>query len=211
MQAKLLRVLQEREVEALGSNRLEQVDVRVIAATSQDLKTLVDDGKFRADLYYRLNVLPIKLAPLRERSEDIPLLCSHILNIIQQQAQIPAPELSEAASNWLINYPWPGNVRELHNRLERACVMAEGSAIEPGDLGAYDDLPSITPLPNAPTELINARRDADRHSIAMALEKAGGNKSKAAKLLGISRATLYERLKKCQAATPTDNTHTKVY
>ncbi len=211
MQAKLLRVLQEREVEALGSNRLEQVDVRVIAATSQDLKTLVDDGKFRADLYYRLNVLPIKLAPLRERNEDIPLLCSHILNIIQQQAQIPAPELSEAASSWLINYPWPGNVRELHNRLERACVMAEGSAIEPGDLGAYDDLPSIIPLPNSPTELINARRDADRHSIAMALEKTGGNKSKAAKLLGISRATLYERLKKCQETIPADNNHTKVY
>jgi transcriptional regulator with PAS, ATPase and Fis domain len=206
MQAKLLRVLQEREVEALGSNSLEQVDVRVIAATSKNLKQLVDEGEFRADLYYRLNVLPIRLAPLRDRKEDIPLLCQHMLKKIQQQAQIPALELTDSARQWLYHYSWPGNVRELHNRLERGCVMAEGSAIESEDLGAFDDLPtsetcitSFSPQPRTPSlSLSEIRLHTDKIALEQALEKTGGNKSKTAKLLGISRATLYERLKKCQ-------------
>ncbi|WP_293267300.1 sigma 54-interacting transcriptional regulator [Neptunomonas sp.] len=197
MQAKLLRVLQEREVEALGSNRLEQVDVRIIAATSGNLKQLVDEGKFRADLYYRLNVLPIRLAPLRERREDIPLLCSHILKNIHQQAQLPALALAESTLQWLLQYSWPGNVRELHNRLERGCVMAEGIAIEPEDLGAFDDLPCVNPNTLSPS-LPDTRLKAEQSALKHALRQTGGNKSSAAKLLGISRATLYERLKKCQ-------------
>lgn len=197
MQAKLLRVLQEREIEALGSNRLEQVDVRIIAATSGNLKQLVDEGKFRADLYYRLNVLPIRLAPLRERKEDIPLLCAHMLENIQQQAQIPALALTDTAQQWLLEYSWPGNVRELHNRLERGCVMAEGTAIEPADLGAFDDLPRVDLNP-LPTNLHETRLKLEQGALKEALQQTGGNKSSAAKLLGISRATLYERLKKCK-------------
>ncbi len=198
MQAKLLRVLQEREVEALGSNRLEKVDVRIIAATSRDLKSLVDSGEFRADLYYRLNVLPIRLAPLRDRLGDIPLLCAHILKNLQQQTQVPALSLSISALHWLQTYRWPGNVRELHNRLERACVMAEGDEIEPADLGAHDDLPSIPAVDtDLSTSLLQHKTDAERATLEQALNIAKGNKSQAAKLLGISRATLYARIRKC--------------
>ena len=198
MQAKLLRVLQEREVEALGSNRLEKVDVRIIAATSRDLKTLVDTGEFRADLYYRLNVLPIRLAPLRDRLIDIPLLCAHILQNLQQQTQVPALSLSPAALRWLQTYHWPGNVRELYNRLERACVMAEGNQIEPEDLGANDDLPNTQQLVDSPMLSLESQTlHAERKALLQAIERANGNKSKAAKSLGISRATLYARLKKC--------------
>ncbi|NVK40878.1 MAG: sigma 54-interacting transcriptional regulator [Oceanospirillaceae bacterium] len=193
MQAKLLRVLQEREVEALGSNRLEQVDVRVIAATAKDLRGLVDQGEFRADLYYRLNVLPIRLPPLRERHGDIPLISDRLLSRIQQQANLPALSLSQAARDWLETYNWPGNVRELHNRLERACVMAEGQAIEPGDLGADDDLPR---KPARPQQLEEIRQQTEWEALQEAIRLSGGNKSQAARRLGISRATLYEHLKK---------------
>ncbi|MFC6671336.1 sigma-54 interaction domain-containing protein [Marinobacterium aestuariivivens] len=194
MQAKLLRVLQEREVEALGSNRLEQVDVRVIAATAKDLKGLVEQGEFRADLYYRLNVLPIRLPPLRERHGDIPLISDRLLQQIQQQANLPALALSPAARAWLEQYPWPGNVRELHNRLERACVMAEGHCIEPGDLGADDDLPQqSSPRPQSLEQL---RQQTEWQALQDAIAQCGGNKSQAARRLGISRATLYEHLRK---------------
>lgn len=194
MQSKLLRVLQEREVEALGSNRLERVDVRIIAATSRDLKQLVDEGQFRADLYYRLNVLPVHLPPLRDRKEDIPLLCAHMLPMIQQQSGLPCLNLSPDALSWLINYSWPGNIRELQNRLERGCVMAEGAKIESADLGAFDDLPRLQTTQNE-TALTASRKLAETQAIEQALTKAGGNKTKAAKMLGISRATLYEKLK----------------
>ncbi|GGO86659.1 sigma-54-dependent Fis family transcriptional regulator [Marinobacterium nitratireducens] len=193
MQAKLLRVLQEREVEALGSNRLEQVDVRVIAATAKDLRGLVEQGEFRADLYYRLNVLPIRLPPLRERHGDIALISDRLLSRIQQQANLPALPLSAAARDWLEQYDWPGNVRELHNRLERACVMAEGQAIEPADLGAADDLPRQTPRPR---QLGEIRQQTEWEALQEAIRLSGGNKSQAARRLGISRATLYEHLKK---------------
>ena len=199
MQAKLLRVLQEREVEALGSNRLEKVDVRVIAATAKDMRQLVDKGEFRADLYYRLNVLPITLPPLRQRSSDIPQLSEHILRQIQHETQLPPLVLSASALQWLQQYAWPGNVRELRNRLERACVMAEGEQIEAADLGAQDDLP--TPLPeqsSRPASLKNRQQKASCEAIFEAIDACHGNKTLAAKQLGIGRATLYEQLKKCQ-------------
>lgn len=207
MQAKLLRVLQEREVEALGSNRLEKVDVRVIAATAVDLKERVEQGEFRADLYYRLNVLPIRLPPLRERATDINLIGLHLLRQIQQETQLPELELSEAARLWLERYTWPGNVRELRNRLERACVMAEGACIEPEDLGAFDDLPAQqSSIKNssddraepASATLAESRQQAECMALIKAIEQCGGNKTKAASSLGISRATLYERLKRCR-------------
>lgn len=195
IQAKLLRVLQEREVEALGSNRLQNVDVRIIAATAKDLKQLVSEGKFREDLYYRLNVLPIRLPPLRQRSQDIPLLANYLLTDIQQKAQLPELPLSSAALAWLQQYEWPGNIREMRNRLERGCVMAEGKEIQPNDMGALDD---DLPRQSAPADnsAKSARIHAEKEAIESALQQCGGNKTAAAKLLGISRATLYLWLNK---------------
>jgi len=194
IQAKLLRVIQEREVEALGSNRLEKVDVRIIAATSRNLKQLVDQGLFREDLYYRLNVLPLRLPALRDRKSDIPALCNHLLLKIAQDSGLPALELSTEAITWLQQYHWPGNVRELHNRLERACVMAELDAIYPDDLGA-DDLVQASPL-LSDESLPQIRSKAEASSLQQALEQCQHNKTRAAKLLGISRATLYNRIKR---------------
>ncbi len=193
IQAKLLRVLQEREVEALGSNRLEKVDVRIIAATSRNLKQLVDEGRFREDLYYRLNVLPLRLPSLRDRLSDIPALCSFLLTKISQDSGLPALKLSNEAISWLQQYQWPGNVRELHNRLERACVMAERDAIYPDDLGAEDLVPS--PVQYADTTLLQSRHKDELHILQQTLQQCQYNKTRAARQLGISRATLYNRLK----------------
>ena len=196
MQAKLLRVLQEREVEALGSNRLEKVDVRIIAATAKDLRHQVEIGEFREDLYYRLNVLPINLPPLRERIDDIPELSGHMLKQIQRQAQLSELMLSTSALQWLQHYHWPGNIRELRNRLERGCVMAEGEFIEATDLGSSDELPSQATAPTG--SLKQTRTQAEISAIELAIKRCNGNKTAAAKLLGISRANLYSRLKQEQ-------------
>jgi len=195
MQAKLLRVLQEREVEALGSNRLEKVDVRIIAATSKDLIKQVQAGEFREDLYYRLNVLPIRLPPLRQRIEDITELAQHLLVKIQTQSQLPELKLSNHAIKWLSAYKWPGNIRELRNRLERGCVMAEGDMIHAEDLGA-NDVPPETYSAEQPADLKSIKRDTSIRSIQDAIQKCNGNKTEAAKLLGISRASLYQQLSK---------------
>jgi transcriptional regulator with PAS, ATPase and Fis domain len=199
MQAKLLRVLQEREVEALGSNRLEKVDVRVIAATAKDLGQLVASGEFRSDLYFRLNVLPIRLPPLRERQTDIPQLAEHFLGQIQRDAGLAPLPLDDNARHWLQHYFWPGNVRELRNRLERACVMAEGNLITLADLGADEDqmclAPSLTDTPA--TSLKQQRLNAERQALEQALKDNRGNRTAAARQLGISRATLYVRMKRC--------------
>lgn len=194
MQAKLLRVLQEREVEALGSNSLKKVDVRIIAATSKDLMKQVETGEFREDLYYRLNVLPIKLPPLRERIDDIHELAAYLLAKIQKQSQLPELQLSKQALDWLCSYSWPGNIRELRNRLERGCVMAEGEMICPEDLGAFDDLPDKSPT-SSTSDLKSIKRDTSVRSIQQAIQQCNGNKTEAAKLLGISRASLYQHLK----------------
>ncbi len=194
IQAKLLRVLQEREVEALGSNRLEKVDVRIIAATSRNLKQLVDEGLFREDLYYRLNVLPLRLPALRDRQSDIPALCTHLLQKISQDSGLPALNLSNEAIDWLQQYQWPGNVRELHNRLERACVMAEQEVIYPDDLGA-DDIAQSTPF-CADNHLTQSRDKAELQTLQQALQQCQHNKTRAAKQLGISRATLYNRIRR---------------
>ncbi|WP_290701161.1 sigma 54-interacting transcriptional regulator [Amphritea sp.] len=194
IQAKLLRVIQEREVEALGSNRLEKVDVRIIAATSQDLKQLVDKGLFRADLYYRLNVLPLQLPALRERATDIPALSSYLMKKIAHESGLPALNLSQDALSWLQHYHWPGNVRELHNRLERACVMAEQELISAEDLGA-DDLNTGPPV-NVFSDFNQIKHHAEAEALQQALTQCQHNKTKAARLLGISRATLYNRIKR---------------
>lgn len=193
LQAKLLRVLQESEVEALGSNRVQRVDVRVIAATSQDLQQLVAAGRFRADLYFRLNVLPITLPPLRERLEDLELLCEVLLEQVALQAGLPQYGLHSDALALLARHAWPGNIRELRNVLERTLILAEGSSIKAADLATIlPDLP-VAPSPQ-PRRLAEVVAAAERQALAQALEACAGNKLRAARMLGISRATLYDRL-----------------
>jgi len=190
-QAKLLRVLQEMEIEPLGANQLIKVDVRVIAATSRDLPAMVERGEFRADLFYRLNVLPIRLPPLRERLEDIPVLAGKVLDDIARRTGAARVMLSDEAIGWLSSQPWPGNIRELRNRLEQATMLAETDCLEPADF-----LPAAVPAANAPmaVSLAVAVQRAEIEAIRAALLAAAGNKTEAARILGIGRATLYEKL-----------------
>jgi transcriptional regulator with PAS, ATPase and Fis domain len=198
LQAKLLRALQEQEIEPIGSNRLIKVDVRVIAATSRDLKQLVDSGQFRADLYYRLNVLPIRVPPLRERLSDLESMCDTMLEEIAKRTGLAQCELSRSAIAYLASYDWPGNVRELRNVLEQAAMLSERSQLTDTDFKRIlplksepiAGLPAVKPVRN----LADAAADAERQAIESAMLATGGKKLPAAKLLGISRATLYEKL-----------------
>jgi len=248
LQAKLLRALQEQEVEPLGSNQVQRVNVRVLAATSRDLAAMVADGHFRADLYYRLNVLPIRLPPLRERLPDIEPLADALLDDIARRSGLPHKSLSSQALDRLADHQWPGNIRELRNVLEQAALMTDalvlsgtdvatalGSAAEPGAVprvsaanrplpwtgapspawpaelptsapvvgqsgldaaplasvadspGPGDDPAALFPLPQAVAAL-------EARAIRQALARTDGNKQAAARLLGIARATLYEKL-----------------
>ncbi len=194
LQAKLLRVLQEREIEPLGSNRVTEVDVRVIAATSRDLSALVEDGRFRQDLYYRLNVLPIRLPALRERLSDLEALCESLLESIAQRTGMPQREMTQSAIDALTGHEWRGNVRELRNVLEQATMHTDNIRLTAEDFVTAlpqarrdSPRPALRPLPQLVTEL-------EHNSIRSALEATRGNKVSAARLLGISRATLYEKL-----------------
>jgi len=194
LQAKLLRVLQEREIEPLGSNRVTEVDVRVIAATSRDLNALVEEGRFRPDLFYRLNVLPIRLPSLRERLSDLEALCESLLESIAQRTGMPQRETTSSAIGALSAHEWRGNVRELRNVLEQATMHTDNIRLTAEDFitvlpQARRDAPrpSLRPLPQLITEL-------EHNSIRSALEATRGNKVSAARLLGISRATLYDKL-----------------
>ena len=199
LQAKLLRVLQEQEIEPLGSNRVIRVDTRIIAATSCDLKQLVDEGRFRDDLYFRLNVLPINVPALRERLDDLEVLCEIILEQIAARAGLPQRQLDNSALDALAAHHWPGNVRELQNVLEQACLLTDGpnlsgdhftSLLPPEMLargGRHRLTSGIRPLPEA-------IEDLERASIRAALDAADGKRSAAAKLLRISRSSLYQKL-----------------
>jgi len=198
LQAKLLRVLQEGEVEPVGSNRLRSIDVRVIAATSRDLKGMVASGSFRADLYYRLNVLPIRLPPLRERGEDLPALCEALLEQLAAKSAEPVRSVAAAGLARLAAYHWPGNVRELGNALQLAAARFDARVF-----GAehFQDLPRTTeaqaPLPASESPIRPLREvlaEAEKAEILKALAAAQGVKLNAAKLLHISRAQLYEKL-----------------
>ena len=199
VQAKLLRVLQEQEVEPLGSNTIVKVDVRVIAATSHDLRQLVSDGKFRADLYYRLNVLQINLPPLRERREDLNALCDNLLMEIAQRTGTERRELTLAAQQIFASHNWPGNVRELKNTLEQACALSDALQLGPMDFkGIFPALilpeqPAVLAEPN-PQSLAQAVAALERKMILDSLKEARGNKALTARMLGISRASLYQKL-----------------
>jgi two-component system, NtrC family, response regulator AtoC len=195
LQVKLLRALQEGEVRRLGDSASRQVDVRVVAATSRDLEADVADGRFRADLYYRVNVVQIHLPPLRERTEDVPELVRHFIDRFNVRLGLRITGTSAAAMRALIEYPWPGNVRELENVIERAMVLADGSQLDVGQLPALtigsargDDGSSLLDLS------VKRRTDElERVLIREALERTRGNRTRAAKLLDLShRALLYK-------------------
>jgi DNA-binding NtrC family response regulator len=195
LQAKLLRVLQEREVKPVGSTENIRVDVRVIAATKEDLRKAVATRTFRDDLFYRLSVIPIRIPPLRERREDIPLLVDHFLRKVCRANKIKVKEIDPSVLNNLIAYDWPGNVRELENLIERLVL------ISPGDLIGADLLPpeiseqASNRKARVEETLSDRIADTEKEAILQALEKAGGNRTKAADILGISRAGLYNKLK----------------
>jgi DNA-binding NtrC family response regulator len=188
-QAKFLRVLQEREFSRLGGTKLLKANVRVIAASNRDLRKAVERGDFREDLFYRLEVFDIHLAPLRERRSDIVLLSDAFLQEIAKSFGRPPAGLTHSAKDALLQHEWPGNVRELRNALERAAILCEGGLISPQHLSLHAPKRAAEPPPR---DLEAIERDA----IAAMLRECGGNKSKAAKRLGLSRTQLYVRLRK---------------
>jgi len=207
LQPKLLRALQEGEIEPLGSNKVIPFDARVIAATSRDLGALVREGKFREDLYYRLNVLPIKVPPLRERRADIPALAEVLVEDIAFRNGTAPFELGPEAVALLSAQNWRGNTRELRNVLEQAAMRSDTQHIEEAQLAQVLQDAGIERMPPAPQPLRPAAStrealrplaeqvaEVERQAIAAAMEATGGNKVAAARLLGISRAKLYERL-----------------
>jgi DNA-binding NtrC family response regulator len=189
IQVKLLRVLQEREFERLGSNKTQHTDVRVIAATNVDLRAALEQGTFREDLYYRLNVVPLNIPPLRERKEDIPYLVEHF-------AKKFGGEISEGALERLMSYHWPGNVRELENVVERSVLLASGPRVEASDI-RIDTLQRSRPTTVAGDNFLPEGMTLDAYEqsiIREALKRADGNKSQAARLLGLTRNALRYRL-----------------
>jgi two-component system, NtrC family, response regulator AtoC len=200
LQMKLLRALQEREFERVGDNQTVKVDVRVIAATNSDLAKLVVEGSFREDLYYRLNVIPVQLPPLRERRDDIPLLVKHFLQKFAPGATV---QVSQVAMRALMAFPWPGNVRQLENAMERAVALGAGrQEIDIADLPPeIHDVPQplATPFVEFPDEGLDLPAylsSIERDLIRRSLERTGGNRNKAAELLRIKRTTLVEKLRR---------------
>ncbi len=199
LQAKFLRAIQEREVTPLGSSRPVPVDVRLIAATNRDLELEVRDGRFRQDLFYRLNVVHIALPPLRERRDDIPILIEHFLARYAEQYGMEPRTLAPDAATALLEHGWPGNIRELQNAIERAFALSPSGVIGVADLppavtravdeaaGADDD---------TEPDALRTLADAERDLIAATLRKTGGNKNEAARLLGIDRQRLYRKIEK---------------
>jgi transcriptional regulator with PAS, ATPase and Fis domain len=193
-QAKLLRVLQEKVIEKVGDHAPVPVDVRIITATNQNLGSLLDQGRFREDLYYRINVIPIHLPPLRERREDIPLLAESFMEHARLKSQKPIGGLAKETLELLLAYNWPGNIRELINAIDYAFVLCSAGTILPEHLPAY--------LAQPPTYLRKTRHSEgkapaadERRQLLEAITLAQGKKTEAARLLGVSRVTLWKRLK----------------
>ena len=195
LQAKLLRVIEDREVKPLGSNHSEKVDVRLVTASNRDLEELVETGRFRRDLYYRLNVIRLDLPPLRERREDIPLLVDHFIEKFAQPNRHAVSGIDKDALELVMNHHWPGNVRELEHAIERAVLLGRDATITvhdlPGSIVASDQrrLPLAEALSRGFT-----LRDLEREYIDCVLKSVNGNKSEAAKALGVDRTTLYRKL-----------------
>ena len=210
-QAKLLRVLQEREFQRLGSSETVKMDVRVIAATNVDLVERLRTGKFREDLYYRLNVVPINMPPLRERRSDVPLLAHHFIQKVCRQETLPLRRIAPETLRRLALFEWPGNVRQLENAVEMAVVMSgERINLLPSDFPLpapstrkpviVDQLPHI-PVPDEGLDFESIVSSIERHILHQALQKTGGNKKQAAEMLNLKRTTLTAKLKSLEAVT----------
>ncbi len=204
LQVKLLRFLQERKFERVGGSRTIEVDVRIIAATNKDLESAVKNGAFREDLYFRLNVIPIHVPPLRQREGDVPILVQHFLRLHCQKKGLPLKKMAKEALECMESYDWPGNVRELENLIERLVILTENDVIHLQDLP--ERLRKVAPKSPTPSieigeegiDLKQVLEDLENKLILDALRKAGGVKNQAAKLLGLNRTTLIEKLKKKQ-------------
>jgi len=200
IQVKLLRVLQFKEFEKIGSSHTTCVDVRIIAATNLDLEEAIEDGRFRKDLYYRLNVLPILMPSLRERVSDVPLLAEHFLHKISKELGNKVKGFTKEALSLLVQYSWPGNVRELENLIERACIMTDGDMLEVKDFPAYlkeKDIEIPLTIPNVGAYKLNDIIDKiEKKMIEEALVITGGQQTQASELLGINRGSLIYKMKK---------------
>ncbi len=193
LQLDLLRVLEDRKFFRIGGSEALEVDVRIVAATNRDLKKAVAEGHFREDLYYRLNVIPLQLPPLRERKEDIPLLVEHFLEQLGAEQGRKLEGVSGEAMALLLSHNWPGNIRELRNVLERGLVVCAGKVIQVPELGLH---PGAAPTPAVEASGALSLEEVEKRHIAFVLGQLGGNVSQAARQLGIDRATLYNKIKK---------------
>ena len=203
-QVKLLRVLQDREFERLGGTRTHRVDVRLIAATNRDLRAALEEGTFREDLYYRLNVVAIDIAPLRERKEDIPALADFFLKRFAKETSNPVQNITPQALRRLMDYDWPGNIRELENILQRSVTLCSGTTLEAADIH-FDTARSRRTAETAPVLPDGLTLDQwEQEIIREALRRANGNKSQAARALGLSRNALRYRLSQMGVADSTD-------
>ncbi len=207
VQTKLLRVLQEREFQRIGSSETVRVDVRLIAATNVNLAEKVCQGKFREDLYYRLNVVPISVPPLRERPDDVPVLARHFVEKICRIEEIPTPEMTADALAKLQGYGWPGNVRQLENAVEMAVALsggrevlhAEDFALPGGRARSLPAAEALIPVPESGLDFDQTIGQIERQILEDALRKTNGNKSAAASMLGLKRTTLAAKLRSLEA------------
>jgi two-component system response regulator HydG len=200
MQAKLLRVLQEKEIQRVGGEEMIKVDVRIVAATNRDLEVDVAEGRFREDLFYRLNVMNLNVPPLRDRQEDIPLLAQHFLDRFAEKNRKTVKGFVPLAMDMLLNYGWPGNVRELENVIERAVILLTGEYITEKQLplNITKEYPDISTPPSDAALIMDGTRsleDIEKEAIITTLQASGGNKAETARRLGITRKTLHNKLK----------------
>ena len=208
LQSKLLRVLQERQFERIGGIKTIKTDIRVIAATHQDLKQAVQQKRFREDLYYRLNVIPVRIPPLRERKTDIPLLAHHFLDHFNRSKKKKIKGITDEAMESLMNYDWPGNVRELENTIERVVILVDRDIIGHQDLPErfhalpQPESPQVLEIPEEGISLDTAVNEYERNLILQALIKTGWVKNKAARLLNLNRTTLIEKIKRQNLQRP---------
>ncbi|HMB68903.1 MAG TPA: sigma-54 dependent transcriptional regulator, partial [bacterium] len=201
IQVKLLRILQEREIIPVGGQKPVKVDVRVVAATNADLEREVERGTFRPDLFYRLNVIPVTLPPLRERREDIPLLVEHFLGHYCRVSERPLMEVSTEAMQALGRYSWPGNVRELENVIERGVILEEGPRLTPESLpervlSRADDVRPGGLASDGGADLCGTLEDVERDHMMRVLEVTGWQKKRASDILGINSSTLYRKIQR---------------
>ena len=201
LQTKLLRVLQEREYRPIGSDRLVKVDFRLICATNSDPEAALKDGRLREDLYFRMNTITLRVPPLRDRTEDLPLLCAHFLEKFNSRYQKSVKTISAAAYHLLIRFRWPGNVRELENAIERAVLVAKGAEVQPSDLpeairGDSSSEDAFTVPPHY------TLAEIERMVVTQTLQRTNWKKQEAAQILGVYRPTLYSKIKKHDIKDP---------